>query len=203
LTVLSVLRGWPALGFARSRGLARTAGICTAGVLVAAGTPDQPVEVPLRAAAIGLAPLVAAAPGVFLGACLERPGRDLEPTGRARLACARALWLSVVLGAMSAPGLVGLGLSSDSVQLVARNLGLTGGLGLLAVAVLPPLATWLPGAVLVATTLLYGSVSMSGQSRQFAYLIFPVGSRTANLVALAVFAVGAVRYVAKDARPSE
>lgn len=201
--MLSSLCRWPGVAFARSRGLARTAAICTAGVLVAASTPDQPVDVPLRTAAIGLAPLVAAAPGVFIGACLERPGRELEPTGSGRLVCARALWLLVVLAAMSAPGLVCLGVTTDGVLLTARNLGLAVGLGLLAVAVLPPLATWLPGAVLVATTLLYGSVSMSGQSRQFAYLIFPVGSRTANLVALAVFAVGAVRYVAKDARPSE
>jgi hypothetical protein len=103
---------------------------------------------------------------------------------------------------MSATGLVALGWSPDAARLTARNLAITGGLSLLAASILPPLAAWLPSAVLVAVTLLYGSVTMAGYSRQFAYLIHPVGSTAANIVAVTVFLAGAGGYVLRDAQPS-
>jgi hypothetical protein len=192
----------PALVFARSRGLTRAVGLLA--VLAVADTlaPRSLYPIPVRAnIAISLGPLLAALPGVLLASCTERPEPEMEPTRAGRLVQARAAWLGTWLVCFTAVGILASGWSEFGLELSARSLAMTAGLTLIAAQMLPALAAWLPSALLLAVTLVYGTKSVAGEPYSLALLLKPIDSSVSAGVALVLIAVGSALYIARDARP--
>jgi hypothetical protein len=173
------------------------AGTALLGLLV----PASPVPVRFRLATVGLSPLVAALPGIFLPVLLERPERVLEPRRSRRLVMSRLIWLAALLALGTLVGEVAVG-GPGAWQMSGRSVLLAGGLGLLVAQLVPALGAWLPATLLTAVTFIYGTASMSGRPYDWALLLQPVTSPLAARAGLALFGVGAALYVARDARSS-
>jgi hypothetical protein len=198
---LARTRAAPPLTFVRSRGVGRAMVVLVSTALLGLLVPASPVPVRFRLASVGLAPLVAALPGVFLPTLLERPERVLEPTRSWRLVMSRLIWLTLLLALGTLVGEVAVG-GPGAWQQSGRSMLLTGGLGLLAGELVPAVGAWLPGALLTVVTFIYGTATMSGRPYAWALLLQPITSARAAQTGLALFGVGAVLYVARDARSS-
>jgi hypothetical protein len=200
-----VLTWWrsPVLVFVRSRGAGRALAVALATTVAGALVPTEPVPVKFRLAAVGLGPLVAALPGAFLPTLLEHPEHQLEPTRAIALRASRIGWLAVLLVVFTGCGELALGGGPGAVQIAARSLALTGGIGLLTAQLVPALTAWLPGSLLVVLTLMYGTASVSGRPYRWALLLSPAGSPEAGLTAAALLLAGSVLYVWRDGRSSQ
>jgi hypothetical protein len=198
---LARTRAAPPLTFVRSRGVGRAMVVLVSTALLGLLVPASPVPVRLRLASVGLAPLVAALPGVFLPTLLERPERQLEPARSRRLVMSRLLWLGLLFALSVLVGEVAVG-GRGAWQQSGRSVLLAGGLGLLAGQLVPAVAAWLPPALLTAVTFIYGTASMSGEPYGWALLLQPITSARAGLAGAALFGVGGALYVARDGRSS-
>lgn len=186
---LTDLRGWVLLGKAwRLRRLALTALVSA---LAWTAVPAGPVAVPARDDVESvLWPLVPVLVAAALPATMAAAYRDGELTAARSRSQLRGAAFLLALALSLLPSVVA---TRFDLVVVWRNTGFLFGLALLAVAVQPEAAAWLPVCGLPMWMWLLGT-NTGGDVDRWAVLLHPAQSRLALVTSVVVFALGLAAY---------
>jgi hypothetical protein len=187
--------------FARSRGLGRCVTALVLLGLLAGALPRRLHQVPGYGDRAVVLPMIAvAATGLLACVCFARPDPEVEGVLPRRLWPYRAGWAStvVVLAVLVMTLALHPAVDGGPWRLVLwRNILGSIGIGLLSARLMHSTVSWLPLALLLGITLMYGTTDSEGTARWWA-LFVRQPSETSLVVALAFAVAGISTYVMFD-----
>jgi hypothetical protein len=187
--------------FVRSRGLGRCVTALVLLGLLAGALPRELHQVPGNGDRAVVLPMIAlAATGLLACVGFARPDPEVESVLPRRLWPYRAGWASTVVVLAVLVMALALDPAADGGQwwlVLWRNVLGSMGIGLLSARVLHSTLNWLPLALLLGITLMYGTTDSEGTARWWA-LFVRQPSETSLVVGLALAIAGMSTYVMFD-----